>query len=102
MPGEEPLVGRNVEIGAKGVKATVLEVTLDKQGRPTRVNKPRLNKTANTSLAVVEKDQTANGVKFKEAAIQETAEDDAHSFTVSGPVTSMSSTSGGVWNASTS
>src|SRR5262245_64939655 len=64
-----------IEIGAKGVKATVLQVTLDKQGRPTKVGKPRLNKTANTTLAVVEKDQMANRVKFKEAAIKETAEE---------------------------
>jgi exopolyphosphatase/pppGpp-phosphohydrolase len=64
-----------IEIGAKGVKATVLQVTLDKQGLPTKVGKPRLNKTANTTLAVVEKDQMANRVKFKEAAIKETAEE---------------------------
>src|SRR5262249_15589511 len=64
-----------IEIGAKGVKATVLQVTLDKQGRPTKVGKPRLNKTANSTLAVVEKDQMANRVKFKEAAIKETAEE---------------------------
>ncbi|MBI1913152.1 MAG: hypothetical protein HYS12_00080 [Planctomycetes bacterium] len=64
-----------IEIGSKGVKATVLEVSLDKQGRPLKVGKPRFNKTANTTLAVVEKDQRANKDKFKEAAIKETAEE---------------------------
>src|SRR5262249_8002061 len=59
-----------IEIGARGVKAPVPQATLDKQGRPTKVGNPRLNKTANTTLAVVEKDQMANRVKFKEAAIK--------------------------------
>src|SRR6266542_3180896 len=64
-----------IEIGAKGVKATVLEVSLDKQGQVLKVGKPLFNKTANTSLAVVEKDQRAKEVKLKEAAITETAEE---------------------------
>src|SRR2546421_6228131 len=53
-----------IEIGAKGVKATVLEVSLDKQGRPIKVGKPRFNKTANTTLAAVEKEQRGTKVKF--------------------------------------
>src|SRR6266699_2470184 len=73
-PAQQTSRHGGIEIGAKGVKATVLEVSLDKQGRPTRVGKPRFNKTANTTLAAVEKDQNSNEVLFQDTAVPETAE----------------------------
>jgi Ppx/GppA phosphatase family len=57
-----------IEIGAKGVKATVIEVTIDKDGHASGVGGPKLNKTVNTTLV------TLKDGKFRSDAIQETAE----------------------------
>src|SRR5262249_20459066 len=58
-----------IEIGAKGVKATVIRVTLNKEGLATRVGNPEFNKTANTTLAALK-----DG-KYRPDAIKETAEE---------------------------
>src|SRR5690349_14343789 len=55
-----------IEIGAKGVKATVLEVTPGKEGLNT---KQLFSKTSNTTLSALK-----DG-KFREDAIEETGEE---------------------------
>ena len=55
-----------IEIGAKGVKATVIEVTPGREGYDT---KQLLSKTSNTTPAALK------GGKFREDAIDETAEE---------------------------
>lgn len=67
-PGERPGLHGGIEIGGKGVKATVIEVSLNPEGLAVKVGKPLLAKTANTTISRLEK-----GL-YSQVAIDETAE----------------------------
>ena len=75
-PGEQTSTYGGIEIGAKGVKATVIRVTLNTEGLATRVGDPLLRKTANTTLADLK-----DG-KLRPDAIRETAEQVGTFFTL--------------------
>ncbi len=57
-----------IEVGAKGVKVIVLQVTIDKDGHATKVGKPKLSQTINTTLAALK-----DG-KYRADAVEESAE----------------------------